>query len=153
VIIGAKESDLERITNLIFPKMAGVFLQSMLPRFMGRKFEPNFIDMIGIMRMFSSAEKPTSEQLEFTFEKLSTLPIPLSDKTYLEFVWVAGGQKTRGKDIKKAFLPLAEFKVKSLLAHPASLPSPDFIEIGYKTASYDILDDQIHQRQSYFWEV
>jgi hypothetical protein len=86
VIIGAKESDLERITNLIFPKMAGVFLQSMLPRFMGRKFEPNFIDMIGIMRMFSSAEKPTSEQLEFTFEKLSTLPIPLSDKTYLEFV-------------------------------------------------------------------
>ncbi len=60
--IGLKESELGRISELKVPDMKGVMLQSMLPKFMGRRFEQNLFDIVGVMRQFASGPKRTPSE-------------------------------------------------------------------------------------------
>jgi CubicO group peptidase (beta-lactamase class C family) len=65
--IGASDSELERYSDLIWPGMkgaiVGVMAHSMLPKFMGRRFEPNFLEIMEVLKLFSAEMKPTSEFL------------------------------------------------------------------------------------------
>jgi CubicO group peptidase (beta-lactamase class C family) len=65
VQIGANDSELERYSDLIWPGMkgaiVGVMAEAMLPKFMGRRFEPSFLEIIEVLKMFSAGMKPSSE--------------------------------------------------------------------------------------------
>ncbi len=57
VFIGVEDGELGRFSKLIFPSMGGVFLQAMLPKFMGRKFEPSLSEVLNVMKMFAGSIK------------------------------------------------------------------------------------------------
>jgi CubicO group peptidase (beta-lactamase class C family) len=63
--IGLTDSELERKTDLIYPGMKGVMLNSMLPKCLGRKFEPNLMGIIDVTKMFGAGAKDQSEFIVF----------------------------------------------------------------------------------------
>jgi hypothetical protein len=59
--IGAKDSELERYSDLIYPSYAGIMFQGMKPKSMGRRFEPNLMEIYQTVKRLLASAKHDSE--------------------------------------------------------------------------------------------
>ena len=76
VYLGAREAELSRFSTLRVPSASWTIFHSMLPKALGRKFEPSFIEIAQTMVAMVANMKTTSISLRVTHFTMRNLHIP-----------------------------------------------------------------------------